>query len=109
LPLTIVLPQNASEERKVILRNLGAKLILSSPSSPFEGTDGAQQIARELKEANPEKYFYADQYNNENNWKSHYSSIALEIFDQTKGKITHFAASLGTTGTFVGTGRRLKK
>lgn len=106
IPLTVVLPENASEERKTILKELGAQLILSSP---FEGTDGAQVLAKQLYEKQPFKYYYADQYNNEFNWKSHYSTTALEIFKETNGEITHFAASLGTTGTFVGTGRRLKE
>ena len=102
----IVLPENASDERKLILRNLGVDLILSSP---FEGTDGAQELAKKIYKNNPDEYYYADQYNNDNNWKSHYNSTAQEIFNQTNEEITHFAASLGTTGTFVGTGRRLKK
>ena len=106
IQLTVVLPENASEERKTILQELGAQLILSSP---FDGTDGAQVLAKELFESHPLKYYYADQYNNEFNWKSHYSTTALEIFKETNGEITHFAASLGTTGTFVGTGRRLKE
>jgi cysteine synthase B len=103
---TICLPSNASSQRKYILRSLGANLILTSP---LEGTDGAQQVARELYEAHPEKYFYADQYSNDANWQAHYHTTAEEIWNQTRGKITHFTAGLGTTGTFTGTGRKLKE
>lgn len=103
---TICLPSNASAERKNILRSLGAELILTSP---LEGTDGAQIVAKETYAANPDKYFYADQYSNDANWQAHYLTTAEEIWTQTKGNITHFVAGLGTTGTFVGTGRRLKE
>ena len=103
---TICLPSNASAERKNILRSLGAELILTSP---LEGTDGAQDVAKELYAANPEKYYYADQYSNDANWQAHYLTTAEEIWAQTNGDITHFVAGLGTTGTFVGTGRRLKE
>lgn len=105
IPVTLCLPENASKERKEILRSLGAEIILTSK---FEGTDGAQQVARELAAAHPDKYFYADQYKNENNWKAHYNTTAKEIFRDAPG-ITHFVAGLGTTGTFVGTGRRLRE
>jgi cysteine synthase B len=103
---TICLPSNASAERKNILKALGAHLILTSP---LEGTDGAQQVARETFDSNPGQYFYADQYSNDANWQAHYLNTAEEIWNQTKGNITHFVAGLGTTGTFVGTGRRLKE
>jgi S-sulfo-L-cysteine synthase (O-acetyl-L-serine-dependent) len=103
---TLVLPNNASQERKDILVSLGAALIYSSE---FEGTDGSQELALKLYEAEPWKYFYADQYNNRNNWEAHYYGTAREIIHQTKGAITHFAASLGTTGTFTGVGRYLKE
>ncbi len=103
--VALCLPENASQERKEILRSLGAELILTSP---FEGTDGAQQVALSLAEENPEKYFYADQYKNPDNWKAHYRTTAIEIFQELPG-ITHFVAGLGTTGTFVGTGRRLRE
>ncbi len=103
---TICLPANASAERKNILRSLGAHLILTSP---LEGTDGAQTRAAELFAENPSKYFYADQYTNDANWQAHYNTTANEIWKQTKGSITHFVAGLGTTGTFTGTGRRLKE
>lgn len=102
----ICLPSNASSERKNILKNLGAELVLTSP---LEGTDGAQAVAREMYHAKPEKYFYADQYSNDANWQAHYDTTAPEIWQQTHGRITHFVAGLGTTGTFTGTGRRLKE
>ncbi len=105
IPFTLVLPENASQKRKDILKELGAKIIYSSP---FEGTDGAQIVAKEIYQAEPALYFYADQYNNEANWKKHFESTAPEIWGQTKGKVTHFAASLGTTGSFVGVGKYLK-
>lgn len=105
VPVTLCLPENASAERKEILRSLGAEIIYTSR---FEGTDGAQQVAKALADEYPDKYFYADQYKNENNWKAHYHSTAPEITEVLPG-ITHFVAGLGTTGTFVGTGRRLKE
>jgi len=105
IPVALCLPENASKERKEILESLGVRLVLTSR---FEGTDGAQQVAKALAEENPEGYFYADQYKNENNWKAHYYSTAPEIFSELPG-ITHFVAGLGTTGTFVGTGRRLRE
>jgi cysteine synthase B len=105
IPVTLCLPENASEERKQILKSLDVELILTSR---FEGTDGAQEIARAMAEKNPRLYFYADQYKNENNWKAHYYGTGPEIINAVPG-ITHFVAGLGTTGTFVGTGRRLKK
>lgn len=104
VPVTLCLPENASPERKEIMQALGAEIIFTSR---FEGTDGAQQVAKALAEEYPNKYFYADQYKNDNNWKAHYNSTALEIMDALPG-ITHFVAGLGTTGTFTGTGRRLK-
>jgi cysteine synthase B len=102
----LALPQNASEERKRILRSYGAELVLTSP---LEGSDGAIREARRLYAENPDLYFYSDQYNNSANWKAHYETTALEIFQQTGGRITHFVAGLGTSGTFVGTSRRLKE
>ncbi len=103
--VALCLPENASAERKEILRSLGAELIFTSR---FEGTDGAQDRARSMAEKSPELYFYADQYKNENNWKAHYYGTATELLDELPG-ITHFVTGLGTTGSFVGTGRRLKK
>jgi S-sulfo-L-cysteine synthase (O-acetyl-L-serine-dependent) len=103
--VVLCLPENASRERKEILRSLGAELILTSR---MEGTDGAQDLAKAMSLDNPTKYFYADQYKNENNWKAHYYTTAPEIADAVPA-ITHFVAGLGTTGTFMGTGKRLKK
>ena len=104
--VALCLPANAGPERKRILRLLGAHVIETDPMS---GTDGAQARARELFAAEPEKYFYPDQYNNEANWRAHYDATAPEIWRQTAGRVTHFLAGLGTTGTFVGTSRRLKE
>ncbi|MCB0395468.1 MAG: cysteine synthase family protein [Flavobacteriales bacterium] len=106
IPVTLCLPENASEERKTILRSLGVNIIFTSR---FEGTDGAQEKAKEIAAANPEQYFYADQYANDNNWKAHFEHTGPEIIEQTEGRITHFVAGLGTTGTFTGTGRKLKE
>jgi cysteine synthase B len=105
-PVTICLPKNASAQRKQILRSYGVELI---ETDPLQATDGAQLVARELFAAEPEKYFYPDQYNNPANWRAHYESTAPEIWAQTGGRITHFIAGLGTSGTFVGTSRRLKE
>ena len=105
-PVTICLPKNASQQRKQILRSYGVELI---ETDPLQATDGAQAVARELFATEPEKYFYADQYNNPANWRAHYESTAPEIWEQTAGRITHFIAGLGTSGTFVGTSRRLKE
>ncbi len=102
----IVLPSNASEERKKTILAYGAGLIYTDP---LAGTDGAQERVKEIVAADPELYFYADQYNNPANWKAHYETTAPEILEQTKGRLTHFIAGLGTTGTFVGTTRRLKE
>ena len=85
---------------------LGSELILTSP---LEGTDGAQEMARHMYDEAPNKFFYADQYSNNNNWLAHYQTTGEEIWNQTLGQVTHFVAGLGTTGTFTGTGRRLKE
>ncbi len=106
IPITLCLPENASEDRKQILRAFGVELIYTSP---FELTDGAQRKAKELYSEDPLRYFYADQYANEHNWQAHYQGTGLEIWEQTAGRVTHFIAGLGTTGTFTGTGRRLKE
>ena len=102
----LALPQNASDERKRILRAYGVELVLTNP---LEGSDGAIREARRLYAENPDLYFYSDQYNNDANWRAHYETTALEIWNQTAGRITHFVAGLGTSGTFVGTSRRLKE
>ncbi|HEV7906245.1 MAG TPA: cysteine synthase family protein [Pyrinomonadaceae bacterium] len=104
--VTLCLPKNASFERKRILRLYGAELVETDPA---EATDGAQRRARALADAEPEKYFYPDQYNNEANARAHYEGTAQEIWEQTGGRVTHFVAGLGTSGTFVGTTRRLKE
>jgi cysteine synthase B len=102
----LCLPQNASRERKQTLIAYGVDLVLTDPT---EGTDGAQRHAKKLVAADPDKYFYPDQYNNPANWQEHYRTTALEIWRQTEGRITHFVAGLGTTGTFMGTTRRLRE
>ena len=104
--VTLCLPANASRERKQILRAYGAELIFTDPTL---STDGAIQKARELYQSDPERYFYPDQYNNEANWKAHYETTGPEIIRQTEGRLTHFVAGLGTSGTFVGTGRCLRE
>ncbi len=105
-PVTLCVPANASAERRRILAVYGAELIFTDPG---QGTDGAIRKARELYASDPERYFYADQYSNEANWRAHYRSTAPEIWQQTAGCVTHFVAMLGTSGTFVGTARRLKE
>ncbi|MCI0706297.1 MAG: cysteine synthase family protein [Ignavibacteriae bacterium] len=102
----LAIPANASKARLAILRAYGAEITLTDP---LEGTDGAQHVVIELVNNNPEKYFYPDQYNNPANWQAHYLTTASEIYAQTNGRLTHFVAGLGTTGTFVGTARRLKE
>jgi len=104
--VTLALPKNASKARKQILRRFGAEII---ETDPLEATDGAQRVVREIVAKDPEEYFYPDQYNNEANWKAHYATTASEIWWQTNGRVTHFVAGLGTTGTFMGTARRLKE
>jgi S-sulfo-L-cysteine synthase (O-acetyl-L-serine-dependent) len=102
----LALPKNASAERKQCLLAYGAELVLTDPT---EGTDGAQRHVKRLVEANPGKYFYPDQYNNAANWRAHYETTAMEIWNQTQGRVTHFVTGLGTSGTFVGVTRRLKE
>lgn len=106
VPVTLCVPENVSVERKRILAAYGAEIIWTDPQ---EGTDGAIRLARKLYGSEPDKYFYADQYSNDANWLAHYHGTALEIWSQTRGAITHFVAGLGTSGTFVGTARRLKE
>ncbi len=105
-PVTLCMPENVSRERKQILHGYGATIVYTDPA---DGSDGAIRKARELAAANPEKYFYADQYSNRANWQAHYTGTANEIWQQTQGRITHFVSMLGTSGTFVGTTRRLKE
>jgi cysteine synthase B len=102
----LFIPSNVSLERKRILKAYGAEIVYTDP---MEGSDGAIRRVRELAAREPEKYFYANQYNNPANWQAHYQTTAPEIFEQTEGRITHFVAGLGTTGTFIGTARRLKE
>ena len=104
-PVTLCLPENASPERKLILRAFGARLILTNP---LEGTDGAIREARRMVAESPDTYFYPDQYSNASNWQAHVATTAQEILAQTEGRITHFVAGLGTSGTFIGTTRGLK-
>jgi len=106
LSVAVCLPKNASLERKRILRSYGAKIIETDPNGT---TDSAQRMARELAKEFPHQYLYLDQYNNEANWRAHYEGTGREIWQQTKGRITHFVTGLGTTGTFIGTSRRLKE
>ena len=103
--LKLCVPGNVTAERLRTLRAYGADLVITNP---MEGTDGAIREARRLYAESPDKYYYADQYNNDANWRAHYETTAVEILEQTDGRITHFVAGLGTSGTFVGTGRRLR-
>ena len=102
----LALPKNASTERKQNLVAYGAELILTDPT---EGTDGAQRYVKRLVDAEPDRYFYPDQYNNDANWRAHYETTAMEIWRQTEGRVTHFVTGLGTSGTFMGVTRRLKE
>jgi cysteine synthase B len=104
--VALCLPDNASIERKRVLKALGAELIITDPAG---GSDGAIRRVREIYSENPDAYFYADQYNNHANWKAHFQTTAPEILEQSGGRVTHFVALLGTTGTFVGTSRGLKQ
>jgi cysteine synthase B len=103
-PVELVMPASASEERKRIVAAYGARIVLSDP---LEGSDGAIRLARSIHAAAPDRYFKPDQYNNPSNPRAHYDTTAVEILEQTGGRVTHFVAGLGTTGTVVGTGRRL--
>jgi cysteine synthase B len=102
----LCLPENASQERKLILRAFGVDLILTDP---LEGTDGAIREVRRLVAEDPDRYFYPDQYSNESNWRAHFDTTGPEIIEQTGGRLTHFVAGLGTSGTFMGTGRALRR
>jgi S-sulfo-L-cysteine synthase (O-acetyl-L-serine-dependent) len=105
-PVTLCMPENVSLERKQILHSYGADILYTDPA---EGSDGAIRMAQDLAAKHPDKYFYADQYSNDANWQAHYHGTANEIWQQTQGRITHFVSMLGTSGTFVGTTRRLKE
>jgi cysteine synthase B len=102
----LVLPANASDERKRILKAYGAEIILSDPG---EGSDGAIRVCRKIYEEDPDRYFYPDQYNNPANWRAHYDGTALEIIEQTRGRITHFVSAMGTSGTFIGNTKRFRR
>src|SRR5437870_10417486 len=105
-PVTLCMPENVSVERKRILHAYGANIMYTDPG---EGSDGAIRKVRELAAERPDKYFYADQYSNDANWRAHYHGTANEIWQQTEGHVTHFVSMMGTSGTFVGTARRLKE
>jgi S-sulfo-L-cysteine synthase (O-acetyl-L-serine-dependent) len=106
IPVTLCMPENVSPERKRILHAYGANIIYTDPG---DGSDGALRMARELYAEHPDLYYYADQYSNDANWQAHYHGTANEIWQQTEGRITHFVSMLGTSGTFMGTSRRLKE
>ncbi len=105
-PVTLVMPSNVSPERKKILAAYGVEILWTDPA---DGTDGAICKARDMASNHPGEYWYADQYSNDNNWRAHYQTTANEIWSQTDGRVTHFIAGLGTSGTFVGATRRLKE
>jgi cysteine synthase B len=102
----LCLPENASHERKQILKNYGAEMVYSDPG---EGSDGAIRLCRKIYDADPDAYFYPDQYNNPANWKAHFEGTAVEIMEQTNGALSHFVACMGTSGTFTGNSRRFKR
>lgn len=106
IPVTICLPENASWERKMLLKGLGVSIVYTSK---FGSTDEAQEKALELYQNEPDKYFLADQYGNENNWKAHYDTTSEEIISKVNGSLTHFVTGLGTTGSFTGISKRLKE
>ena len=105
-PVELVMPRNVSEERKKIVAGYGAKITYSDP---LLGSDGARERVRQIVEKNPDRYFFPDQYGNDSNWKAHYETTGPEIWNDTQGKVTHFVAGLGTSGTMMGTGRFLKE
>ena len=102
----LCLPANASHERKQILKAYGAEMLFSDPG---EGSDGAIRLCQQIFAAGEQRYFYPDQYNNPANWRAHFEGTGPEIIRQTEGRITHFVTSMGTSGTFMGTSRRLKQ
>lgn len=104
-PVKLFIPQNCSPERVAILRAYGVDIEFTDP---LEGSDGAITAVRELAASHPDEYFYVNQYNNPANWQAHYKTTGVEIWEQTQGQVTHFIAGLGTSGTLMGTGRRLK-
>lgn len=104
-PVELVMPENVGSERKRMIEALGGKITYSDP---LEGTDGSRNLAKIIVALNPDRYFYPDQYNNPANWQAHFETTGREILQQTDVTVTHFVCGLGTTGTFVGTARRLK-
>ncbi len=106
IPVTLVMPENVTEARRRITTAFGTKLVLSSP---MEGSDGAIQLARQIVAEDPDKWFYCDQYRNEGNPRAHYLGTGVEILEDVGDRITHFVSGLGTSGTCMGTGRRLKE
>ena len=106
LRVRLVMPANVSEERKQVVAAFGAEVVYSDP---LEGSDGAIELAHAMYEESPDEYFMPDQYNNEENWRAHYVGTGQEIWEQTRGTVTHFVAGLGTSGTFVGVARRLRE
>jgi len=104
--IKLCMPANVTPERTRTLKAFGAELVLTDP---MEGTDGAIREARRLFAGDPQRYYYADQYNNDANWRAHYEGTGPEIIEQTEGRITHFVAAIGTSGTIMGTGRYLKE
>ena len=105
-PVKLVVPDNVGEERRQLMLAYGAELVLSDPQ---EGSDGAILLCREIQASDPDRYYTPDQYNNPFNWRAHYDTTGVEIWEQTEGEITFFLAGLGTSGTFVGSSRRLKE
>jgi cysteine synthase B len=106
VPVRLCIPDNVTPERKRILRAFGAELVLTNP---LEGSDGAIRMARQIYAEDPDRYFYPDQYNNDANWQAHFHTTGPEILEQTGGRLTHFVCGLGTSGTFMGVGRRLRQ
>ena len=106
IPVKLCIPDNVTRERKRILRAYGADLVFTNP---LEGSDGAIRAVRQIYAEDPERYFYPDQYNNDANWRAHFDTTGPEIIEQTGGRLTHFVAGLGTSGTFMGVGRRLRQ
>lgn len=103
-PVQLVMPSNVTQARKNVTRAFGTELV---PSSPMEGSDGAIRLCQKLVAENPDKYFYADQYSNESNWRAHYLGTGTELLEQLGDRITHFVTGVGTSGTIMGTTRRL--
>lgn len=104
IPVTLVMPENVSLPRKQITRAFGTQLVFSDP---MEGSDGAIVLARQMAAEHPDRYYYPNQYANESNWRAHYEGTAVELWEQTQGRITHFVTGVGTSGTVIGTSRRL--